>query len=183
MNPNVPKSEYLDWIEMFYCDNLTFDHYEILTINNIPKKDRKNESELMQTKWFDYRIMHPMYATYYFYHLYVKAYQAFWRKSINSESASFIFPFKGEARLDFLKAREKLSIWRLRQSADMLGIRYEFFLTTAFNKMHRMQAGGRVIAPRPAMFNKEEFLAEILLSWEEMQRTSLQTACSPYFKV
>lgn len=183
MNPNIPKSEYLDWVQEFYCDNLAFDHYEILTISHIPLKDRKSESELMTTKWFDYRLMHPMYATYLFYHLYTKEYQSFWAKSINHEAAPYIYPFKGEGRKDFLKAREALSIWRLRQKADMLGIRYEFFLKTAFNKIHRMQAGGRVIPPRPSMFNKEDLLAEIHLEWEAMKMASLQIACSPYFRI
>lgn len=183
MNPSVPKSEYLNWTGEFYCDNLAFDHYEILMINGIPKKERKSETELMTTKWFDYRLMHPMYATYYFYHLYVKEFQAFWRKAINFEAAEFIYPFKGDGRLDFMKAREKLSIWRLRQKADLLGIRYDFFLKTAFNKIHRMQAGGRIIPPRPAMFNNEELLAEIVNEWSAMCKASLQFACSPYFQV
>lgn len=183
MNPSVPKSEYLTWTGEFYCDNLAFDHYEILMINHIPQKERKIEAELMMTKWFDYRIMHPMYATYYFYHLYVKEFQAFWRKAINYETASFIFPFKGDARLNFLKAREALSIYRLRQKADMLGIRYDFFLKTAFNKIHRMQAGGRIIPPRPAMFNNEDLLAEVHNEWLAMCKASLQIANSPYFRV
>lgn len=183
MNPSVPKSEYLRWTGEFYCNNLAFDHYEILMINKIPKKERKIETELMTTKWFDYRLMHPMYATYYFYHLYIKEFQAFWAKAINFETSSFIYPFKGDARLDFMKAREALSIWRLRQKADLLGIRYDFFLKTAFNKIHRMQAGGRIIPPRPAMFNKEELLAEIHNEWLAMCKASLQIACSPYFTV
>lgn len=183
MNPSVPKSEYLNWVGEFYNDNLAFDHYEILMINKIPKKERKIETELMTTKWFDYRLMHPMYASYYFFDLYVKEFQAFWAKAINFEAAPFITPFKGEARKDFLKAREGLSIWRLRQKADMLGIRYDFFLKTAFNKIHRMQAGGRVVPPRPSMFNSEDLLAEIHLEWLAMCKASLQIACSPYFYV
>ncbi len=183
MNPSVPKSECLEWTGEFYCDNLAFDHYEILMINGIPFKERKCEAELMTTKWFDYRLMHPMYATYYFYHLYVKEFQAFWRKAINYESADFIYPFKGDGRLDFMKAKEKLSIWRLRQKADWLGIRYDFFLKTAFNKIHRMQAGGRIVPPRPAMFNNADLLAIIVNEWSAMCKASLQIACSPYFQV
>lgn len=183
MNPSLPKSEYLNWTGEFYNDNLAFDHYEILTINHVPPKERKIETELMTTKWFDYRLMHPMYATYYFYHLFVKEYQAFIAKHINFESAPFIFPFKGDARRDFLRATEKLSIWRLRQKADMLGIRYDFFLKTAFNKIYRMIAGGRVVPPRPAMLGKEDLLAEIHNEWSDMCKASLQIACSPYFHV
>ena len=183
MNPNIPKSEHLKWTGAFYNDNLAFDHYEILMINRVPKKERSVETKLMTTKWFDYRLMHPMYATYYFYHLYVKEYQAYWAKTINFEAAPFIYPFKGEARLDFLKAREAMSIWRLRQAADTLGIRYEFFIKTAFNKMYRMIAGGRVIPPRPSMFNKEDFIADIYVAWLDNCKATLQFACSPYFQV
>jgi hypothetical protein len=183
MNVNVLRSEHLAWLPSFFNDNLAFDHYEILTVNKVPLKDRKKESELMASKWFDYRLMHPMMATYYFYHLYVQEFQAFLAKTVNRDTATFIFPFKGEARFDFLKAREALSIWRLRQQADLLGIRYEFFLKTAFNKMYRMIANGRVVPPRPAMFNKVEFLSEIHIEWEAMCKAVIQFACSPYFTV
>lgn len=183
MNLNIPKSEYLAWQESFHNDNLTFDHYEILTVSKVPPKDRKTEASLMSSKWHDYRLMHPMMATYYFYHLYVKEFQAFLAKTVNKDTAAFIFPFKGEGRKDFLKAREAMSIWRLRQQADLLGIRYDFFLKTAFSKMYRMIANGRVVPPRPAMFNKVEFLAEVQLEWEAIRKAVIQFACSPYFKV
>lgn len=183
MNPSIPKSEHLNWTGEFYNDNLAFDHYEILMINHIPKKERKIETELMATKWFDYRLMHPMYATFYFYDLFAKEYQAYIAKNINIESAPFIFPFKGEAKRNFLKAKEGLTVWRLRQKADMLGIRYDFFLKMAFSKIYRMKAGGRVIPPRPSQLGGEDLLAEIHLSWEAMCKASLQVACSPYFHV
>ncbi len=183
MNPSIPKSEHLEWMGEFYNDNLAFDHYEILMINHIPLKDRKVETELMTTKWFDYRLMHPMYATFHFFDLFVKEYQAYIAKNINIESAPFIYPFKGEAKRNFLKAKEGLTIWRLRQKADMLGIRYDFFLKVAFNKIYTMKAGGRVVPPRPSQLSSEDLLAEILLSWQAMCKAGLQIACSPYFRV
>ncbi|WP_252512868.1 hypothetical protein [Acinetobacter brisouii] len=179
----LPKQKHLRWMGDFYANNFTFDHYEILTIANVPKKERKIEASLMTTKWHDYRLMHPMMATYYFYHLCTQAYRKFWASCINSEQADHVHIFKKEGRLDFLKARESMSIWRLRQLADTLGIRYEFFLNAAFSKVYRMQLHGRIIAPRPSMLRSEELTEKIQQAWSETCEASLQISCSPYFKV
>ena len=68
MSQALPK--YLDWAGHFYGDGLDLEHYEILTVQYIPKKERAAETHLMTTKWFDYRLMHPMKANYYFFRLY-----------------------------------------------------------------------------------------------------------------
>ena len=173
----------LQFLEHFYGDSFTFDQYEILTVSKIPKADRAEEAQLMHTKWFDYRLMPPMQATYYFYHLYVKAYQHFLYKNVNSATSSFIFPFKGEAKLDFLKARERTSIWRLRQLADLICIPYDIFLSYLFKFIYKMAPNGSIVVPRPSMMMKEDLIEKVITAWNELKQANLQLCCSPYFYV
>lgn len=170
-------------LEPFYGNEFDPDKIEAVTIARFNKKDLARESSLMESKWHDYRVLKPLTATYYFYHHYVIGYQRFWRKCMNHESAAYAFPFKGEAKHDFIKAKEAPSIWRLRQCADMMGIRYDFFARMAFDMIYKMQANGKIYAPRPAMLMKQEFLEAIHEKWLEHCKATLQTTCHPMFNI
>src|SRR5690606_1370421 len=122
VTPN--QHQYLNWTGGLFGDGLDLEHYEIMMMQYVPAKDRKIEAELMTTKWFDYRLMHPVQATYYFYRQYKDAYREYYRRAINYEAAAFVKPTKQH---DFLLSREAMSFWRLRQAVDALGIRYDFF--------------------------------------------------------
>lgn len=168
----------LNWAGHFYGNDLDLEHYEILTVQYIPKKERKVETQLMTTKWFDYRLMHPMQATYYFFRQFKSEYRNFYRKAIDHKAADFVKPIKEQ---DFLLSREALSFWRLRQAVDALGMRYDFFLKTAFDKCFKVIANGRPLPPRPAQLKKEELLIDVYHEWESLCGASLQIAKSPYF--
>lgn len=170
-------SDNLGWSGHFYGSGLDLEHYEVLMVQYVPAKDRKIETQLMASKWFDYRLMHPMEATYYFFHKYKEAYRNFYRKAINFEAAQFVKPIKER---DFLLSREAMSFWRLRQAVDALGMRYEFFLNYAFDQK-RILANGRPLPPRPAQLKTEEILTNAYLAWEDLCKGSLQIACSPIF--
>lgn len=169
------------WLGHFYGGNLGFQHYEVLTIQHIPFKEYKGEAELMASKWFDYRRLHPMQATYYFVKCYTQAYQNFYRKAINAEVAPFVRCIKEK---DFLEAKERLSIWRLRRLCDQLGVRYDFFLNFAMNHHYRMVAdGGKVYPPRPAhLLRNEDMIADAVIAWEEQCQATLQIATDPYYR-
>lgn len=175
MKPNQHQN--LTWSGSFFGDGLDLEHYEILMMQYVPAKDRKIESELMTTKWFDYRLMHPAQATYYFYRKYKDAYREYYRKAINHEAAAFVKPTKQH---DFLLSREAMSFWRLRQAVDALGIRYEFFLTFAFEQL-RIVVNGRPLPPRPGQLKSDKILTDAYIAWQGMCDSSLQIACSPYF--
>lgn len=180
MNPSLPKL-FLHWSGNYFGSKFKPDHFEALTIQHIPKKELVCESQLMQTKWFDYRLMHPMHATYYFIKLYHEAYRDFCRRSMNHEAAAYVRCIKEP---DFLDCREKLSFWRLRQAIDALGMRYDFFLRFAMKWIHRMIGAGKVYPPRPSMLSKNaDLLGAAMLAWDELCCASLQFASSPYFRV
>jgi hypothetical protein len=166
----VDEPKLAEWFGDFYGHDLSFLHCEVKAIANIEGRLLKREPELLTTKWFDYRRMHPTKATYLFAQCYQKAYQNFMIVTLDHERGRFMKPFKGGP--DVLEAREKKSLWQLRQTADQLGVRYDFFLRFAMNWKiaHNWHH-----APRPSHMNtNEEMLADLVLAWEEECRNSLQ---------
>lgn len=167
-------------MESFFGNNFTLECYEILTLTKIPKKDRLEEPELMQSKWFDYRLMHPMMATYYFYSIYQRCYKEFWKKNVNVESYHFVKANKKSD--DFLDFKERLSVWRLRQKADKLGIKYDFFIRELLNLSKAMYFNGRIVVPRPSMLNNDELILSVYALWHEYKCNRLLFSELSFFK-
>jgi len=166
----ITEPKLKEWFGDFYGHDLSFLRCEVAAIANIDGKLLKREPELLTTKWFDYRRMHPTKATYLFAQCYLKAYQDFMVTTLDYQRGKFMRPFKGSE--DFMQAKEKKALWMLRQTGDQLGIRYNFFLRFAMNWM---MARSWHHAPRPSHINaNEEMLAEMVIAWEEECRNSLQ---------
>lgn len=167
-----------DWLGYFYGHDLSFLHAETLAIQNINPTLLKKEAELMGSKWFDYRKMHPTKATYYLASEYNKAYGNAICVMKDGERGKYMKGFKG---LDFMSTKEKLSFWRLRQKIDQLGIRYDFYLRFVMN--HCIEQGWRQ-PPRPAMMgSNDEVVLEALVAWEEECRNRIQFSKDPRYKV
>ena len=163
------------WLDEFYGHDLSFDALEILTIAKIGPKLTKNESELYKTKWFDYRRMHPMSATYYMAHCYNKAYSMFMALAVD-HGLRFMKGFKGE---DFLNHREGKSFWKLRCKIDSLGIPYGFFLNHAmrycFKRLWKKP-------PRPSqILHDAEMIEHVVGKWAEECAVHLQFPKDPWF--
>lgn len=164
--PSQPK--YAEWFGYFYGHDLTFLHAELLAIKNIPDALLKKESELMRSKWFDYRRMHPTKATYLLAKEYDRAYRDM-QIAIKDVGGEYMRGFKG---LDFMNSRECKMFWKLRQAADVLGIRYDFFMRHAMNWCI---ANGHRQPPRPQhIYSNDELITEVRMKWEEEQAASIQ---------
>lgn len=159
----------------FFGSALTAEDCEALTLGRIGQKILKTEASLYETKWFDYRELHPAMATYLFAHHFNRAYGEFMNVSKNRK-LRFMAAFTGK---DVLNVREKVSFWRARQKADELGIRYEFFLREAMNWFI---SNGWVHAPRPAHFFNPDLLIHISNKWDLECRAKLQWARSPRYR-
>lgn len=169
------------WLGAFYGSNFGLLHYELFTIANFTSKQLMPEAGLMEVKWFDYRQLHPLQATYYFVKCYTQAYRNFTRKAINVDIAPYVRCFSD---VDFVSAREKVSVLQLRQLVDRLGMRYDFFLNFAMDWHHKMSdVDGRVHAPRPGhLLSNEELIADVMLAWEEQCEIRLQIAKNSYYR-
>lgn len=162
----------------FYGQDLGPDEADVLAIAHIDQKVLKRESELMTTKWFDYRLLHPTVATYLFAHHYTKAYQRYIAITQDFERAPFVKGFKGQ---DFFMSREKGTFWKMRQRADESCMRYDFFMNNAIN--YCIAAGWRQ-PPRPAhIYTNADMIIDINNSWDEETKARLQFPKDPAFRV
>lgn len=126
------------------------ERYDALTVECIPERYWRGESKLYKSKWWDYRPMHPMKATYHFVEAYKSAYKRAFSRRADSEAARFLKVF---AHDDFLEgaASTRTALWLARQAADEIGCPYDFFCARA---MHYAERRDWAMLPRPqAMYS------------------------------
>jgi hypothetical protein len=166
------------WLGPFFGSNFGFYNYEILTIQRISPDLWREESALMRTKWFDYRRLHPLQATYYLAHCYNQSYRQLITMCHDRAAGRRMRAFRGS---DFLEHRERLSFWRLRQLCDRLGMRYDFLAC------HAMRWGfkrGWTRGPRPQhLYTNEDLIADTVIAWQDECAEILQVARDPWFRV
>ena len=166
------------WPGEFFGHDLSFDQCEVLTIQHIPSPLRRDEAALMQSKWFDYRVMHPIVATYYFAHCYSRAYSDATAIVEDYKKAPYRRGFKGE---DWAQTKQKLAFWRTRQLIDKLGIRYDFYLRHA---MRWCLENGWHKPPLPEQIRlNEEMVTDVMLRWEEETAAAIPFAKHALYRV
>lgn len=172
--PPIPRPA--EWLGYFYGHDLDFLHGETLMLQHVGDKMIKLEAELMRTKWFDYRRLHPTKATYYLAHCYNRAYQDC-MVVMRDKSGRFMRGFKG---MDVMTIYENTRFWKLRQLIDSLGIRYDFFLRHA---MEWHIAAGWIRPPRPSQITANaDMITDVMMAWEEECAARLQFAKDPRYK-
>ena len=127
------------------------------------------EAALMATKWFDYRRMHPLKATYYLAHNYNETYKKAVSMSKDKDLGEYVRGFKG---LDFLLSKERLSFWRLRQLIDSLGIRYDFYVSYAMKFCLAEKSWKHI--PRPAQLGRPVIVVGAMNAWQAECRARIQ---------
>lgn len=132
------------------------------------------EPDLMTTKWFDYRFLHPAAATGIFATYYEKAYRATYRRNYDVEVAEFKNPL-AEVKDFFLapvadvssaeRRRTISALWSARQHADAIGAPYDFYLYEAFEWFARR--GKRSVPPRPNQLCRTDLASAVGKKWSE----------------
>ncbi|EPH0150607.1 TPA: hypothetical protein QH810_005272 [Klebsiella pneumoniae subsp. pneumoniae] len=101
---------------------------------NIGLSRCQGEAELFDTKWFDYRDMHPLMATCLFTEAYKRSYSQIMLSHGREhfETAPFSTGLK---RLPYqeLSAVNKTSLWKARQFADRYCCSYDYFISTVLS--------------------------------------------------
>lgn len=149
---------------------------ELLAFTKIPAEVRARESELFGLKWFDYRALHPVRATYLFAETYERVIRTMYAEQKDrdkADAAVVFFP------TDIFKNRELLGCVNARQAYDRLGIRYDFAITFALRR--NMDRGWRVFA-RPNQIYEETMLLDMVDAWKIELGARLQLPTSPRFK-
>jgi hypothetical protein len=162
----------------FYGQDLTPEEADALAIGHITGKALALEADLMDKKWFDYRLLHPTVATYLFAQCYTTGYQRFIRVSQDADRAQFVKGFKGK---DFFDSREKRSFWQVRQRIDEVGIRYDYFMNRAVE--YCIDNGWRQ-PPRPShIYSDADLMLYVMNQWAAECKGRLQFPKDAFYRV
>lgn len=150
---------------------------EVLAIKSVDPRFLKLEAELFESKWWDYRRLHPVIATYLFAHEYNNAYQWIVKRCRDIERGQYMKGFKGK---DIFEGKEVIAFWKARQSADRLGMRYDFYIRTAMKWAE--DRNWRNI-PRPIHLYSDDLVEHLKEKWAEEARARLQSATAECYRI
>ena len=121
----------------------------------------------MATRWFAYRSMHPVTATYLYAHLYKKHVVTFNERYVDIETASDARAFTPD---DIFKSRDMTGMWNARACSDRVGCPYavtlEFASKRAFERTFQRY-------PRPSQLYGQEFEMDLIDHWRALNSYSL----------
>lgn len=197
---------------LFVGSNQTSLIYSRQTAIHIDDRLLQQEAALYNTKWWDYRFaktedggfrpIHPMEATYWFTHCFIKASKEAIKKRVDYRKARFktnlsntrlLDPMIGEGHELAEKMRESLKgtkkkknapaditgMWKARQIADRYGVPYDFWCTTA---MVYAETCNWKDLPRPRQLYSSDMVKFILDAWKLKTSTQLLHAESAFYR-
>lgn len=164
---------------------LTADECERIALVRIPPVYREREARLFSTKWFDYRSLHPVKATYLLAHLYVEAVRDIHAKTKDYLEAKAITAKDVLGHEDIFNPPATgmpidMAFWRARQEFDGVGVRYDFALRFIMN---RAADRGWHVYPRPNQLYTQETVLDVRDAWERHRKAVMQTASDPRFEL
>ena len=148
--------------DSYYGARLSVEECEELAFFKIRPELRAAENSLYTSRWFDYRHLHPVQATYLFADHYKRAVQRWYAHTKDIETAHTVTPFKHE---DVFQTTELTSIWLARQAFDRIGCRYDLGLDFA---LKRAGDRGWGYFPRPNQLYGSELLLDLADHWNWM---------------
>lgn len=145
------------------------------------------DRDLFDTKWFDYRRMSSVQATWAYLKSYGQISKRIYARDIDRDRAEHI-PFASRTKLvaDLEKglssAKSKLSgYWRGRQVADALGMPYDLYIEHAMT--YRMRRWSRAYLPQPQHLYHEFDVEKVQEKWEEIKQTRLILPDDPAYLI
>lgn len=171
-----------------------------------PDKERKREPGLFAEKWWDYRGLTPVHATYLFSHMLTQQVRALIRTHIdptpprvtrdgtildwNPIKAGDVFEPPSTGKVAYWR-RKMHGLIRARQQADADGIPYDAFIAAALKHFYfgrgtyvmqrNDQGGARTVIPEPNLFYGEDCLAFIRETWLGLLGTRVHPADHPRY--
>lgn len=143
----------------------------------IDPEHREGEAGLMHKRWFDYRGLHPVEATYLYAHFYKEQTLKFYESVIDIRTLENARAFVPD---DIFMSRDMTSMWLARRCADEHGLPYPFVLRFAqdrfFNRAQRT-------FPRPNQLYGEEFEIDLLAAWKEEVSRKITYSTHPRYKL
>jgi hypothetical protein len=141
---------------------------EARALLRVPIELRRNEADLFESKWFDYRSLHPTQATYLFVECYAAAVRQFCELAFDRDRSTLIkTPIPGL----IFETRESTAFTMGRQALDGVGCRYDWALSVM---VHRFSDRGWRGMPRPNQIYSEELILDVRDAWRVECNASLQ---------
>ncbi len=152
----------------------------------------RKETQLVQTAWFDYRLLHPTKRTYLFAYFYEQAYRYMIRRDVDYEQVEGDRPRSylpkadpldqspSEKRRKAKTYRNCTSLWKARQKADECGIPYDIFCMSAM-KAATERIWQRI--PTPQQFYSEHIIEATLERWIELLEERLFVAHDEFYQL
>jgi hypothetical protein len=153
-----------------FGQNFDIYKYDELQFLNVRKDWQEYEVMLFGSKWFDYRFMHPVRATYLYAYEFERAYRSSFRSTIDHRAADHIRVFK---KSDLFECDKTVisGIWRGRQHADALCMPYNLYVTLALEAL--LRHWNRNHLPRPTQIYSAEVCAAVSSEWKRRQEVQV----------
>lgn len=162
------NSETVMLVDNYFGSALTTDVYDELAMFKFKDSLLVNESDLFETKWLDYRHLHPTSATYLFAHHYTSEYRKVYQKIRDVEKGKYVTGSKGK---DAMKKRASLAFWKGRQSADELGMPYNLYIGSALRFLIQDTIWQRI--PQPTHLYSDKVRCFMINEWDTILKTSI----------
>jgi hypothetical protein len=155
------------------------DSLAILTMRRFRSEWLSHEPALQFAKWFDYRFLNPVQATYLFAHEYRKAFRDAFAANFDTARAPYVKCFK---HADLFQCNPQIvtGVWRARQVADAMGMPYGVYLSLAFK--WNLRYWKRHTMPRPQNLYSDLVTDRAAIDWAELQTTRLYYSELPYYR-
>lgn len=145
--------------------------WDLFTLNN-PGLNTTGEAKLYESKWFDYRRMHPMRATFELIEEYCQSHRRQYarRFDVHEAAALNLNPM--------LEGRHKLeAFWNARRKIDALGISYDYYCSTAADLAERCWSH----LCRPEDLGNSFIVTRVGEEWKEYTKVTFKFPKDPHF--
>lgn len=157
----------------FVGQGLDVSIYDAIATLRVQPALLKQERALLDTKWWDYRLLHPTEATYCFIGTYSRIFKEAYARDIDWSEATKR-TVQGYRYPDQLKHAPKGHVtmwWKARQAADAIGARYSVFIRSIFSYAKDQ---GWPEYPRPQHLYQGVMLEAAIAAWDAEREAYLQ---------
>lgn len=148
-------------------------------IQHVPEARRgRQERALIGTKWFDYRFMGPVLATFYYAQCYGEVHKRLFARHIDREAAERMRGAKYANIFEDHPSRVT-GLWRGRQHADAIGMPYDLYIELAMERGMRYK---RDYLPAPQQLYSEDAVKAAFEGWRERLTGRIYVATDPRYR-
>lgn len=145
--------------------------WDAMTLETVPRDLWADEAALYQTKFWDYRLIHPSHATALFAQAYGVAYSRFQARRTGLAATNFT-PLNSREWNPFEEAPARVrAFWKARQFCDELGMPYDDYCACYMSVADEYYEN----PPRPQEMYRVDTAGVVVEWWEERRASGVIT--------